>query len=35
MVSADSESYISFTHIEQRIAQNMNLHPQIKTGTVT
>ena len=30
MVSADCESYISFTHIKQRIAQNMNIHGQTK-----
>jgi hypothetical protein len=30
MVPADCESYISFTHIEQRIAQNMDVHAQTR-----
>jgi hypothetical protein len=28
MVSAHCETYISFTHIEQRIGQNMKIHAQ-------
>jgi hypothetical protein len=31
MVSADLRTYISFTHIEQRIALNMNVHAQPKS----